>query len=224
VDNLWRHLCEPTEFLDYGSARVRGFVDRVVSDRDRSQREQAVALYYAVRDGIQYEIYGADLSRRGLRASEVLERGRGLCIHKSILYAACARALDVPSRLVFVDVRNHLASSRLKSLLGGDVFHYHCLTQLYLEGRWVKATPVFNAKLCRLYRMTPLEFDGWVDAVLQPYDERGQSFIELVHERGEFDDLPYEEVIGGLRGAHRGIFEGATRVRRGSLVAEAPGI
>jgi transglutaminase-like putative cysteine protease len=217
------HLCEPTEFLDHQSAAVRDFIDSVVGVRDGAQREQAVDLYYAVRDGVQYEVYGADFSRRGMRASSVLGRGRGLCIHKSVLYAACVRALAIPSRLVLVDVRNHLSSARLRALLGSEVFCYHCFTQLYLNGRWVKATPVFGAKLCRLYHLAPLEFDGRADAVLQAGDERGSSFIEVVHEHGEFDDLPYEHLIAGLRKAHGGIFAGPARTTRGSLLAEAGG-
>ena len=217
-----RHLCEPTEFLDYESTAVRDFLERAVADRDRPQREQAVDLYYAVRDGIQYEIYGADLSRQGVRASEVVRRGRGLCIHKSVLFAAGARGLGIPSRLVLVDVRNHLASARLRRILEGDVFRYHCYARIHLDGRWVKATPVFSARLCQLYRMTPLEFDGETDAVLQPFDEEGKTFMELIREHGEFDDLPYETLIDGLRRAHGALFDGLSkRVRPGSLVAEA---
>jgi hypothetical protein len=218
------HLCQPTEFLDYESPVIAHFIEACVGERHSSQREQAVSLYYAVRDGIEYEVYGADLSRLGMRASEVVKHARGMCIHKSVLYAACLRALEIPSRLVLVDVRNHLSSPRLRSLLGGDVLRYHCLTCLNIEGKWVKAAPVFSARLCRLYRMTPLEFDGRADAVLQPYDEQGNSFIESVHEHGEFDELPYEKVIAGLRSAHVGIFEGPSlRVRGGSLAAEAGG-
>jgi hypothetical protein len=218
-----RGPCEPTEFLDYESDAVREFLDAVVPDRERPAREHAVDLYYAIRDGLHYEIYGADLSREGLRASSVVERKRGLCIHKSILYAACARALGIPSRLVLVDVRNHVASPRLIQLLGGDLFTYHCLASVQLDGGWLRVTPVFSERLCRLYRMAPLEFDGRSDAVFQPYDETGRSFIELVHEHGEFDDLPYETVIEGMRNAHAGLFDGATRIRSGSLVAEAGG-
>ena len=216
-----KHLCEPTEFLDYEAPAVRDFLARTLPDRARPVSELAVDLYYAVRDGIDYEIYGVELSRPSMRASAVVEHGRGLCIHKSILYAACTRALGVPSRLVFVDVRNHVASPRLKRYLGGDVVHYHCFTQLHLDERWVSATPVFSARLCRLYRMAPLDFDGSTDAVLQPYDEQGKAHMEFVREHGVFDDLPYERVIAGLRGAHPRIFEGSTRVRSGSLVAEA---
>jgi transglutaminase-like putative cysteine protease len=213
--------CEPTEFLDHESPAVQSFLARTLPDRDRPASELAVDLYYAVRDGIQYEIYGIDFSRSAMRASAVVDRGRGLCIHKSILYAASARAVGIPSRLAFVDVRNHVASPRLKRFLGGDVVHYHCFTRLHLHGRWVSATPVFSASLCRLYRMTPLDFDGVTDAVLQPYDEHGDVHMEFVREHGEFDDLPYERVVAGLRSAHPRLFEGRTRVRGGSLVTEA---
>jgi len=213
--------CAPTEFLDFEAPTVRDFVDRAVPGRGQEKAEQARALYYAVRDGIQYEIYGADLSRRGLRASGVVARGRGLCIHKSVLYAAGARALGIPSRLVLVDVRNHVASPRLKRMLGGEVFRFHCFTELELDGRRVRATPVFSARLCGLYRMTPLDFDGRTDAVFQPYDDEGRAFMELVHEHGAFDDLPYDTVVDGLRAAHPGLFDTRTRMRSGSLAGEA---
>jgi transglutaminase-like putative cysteine protease len=215
--------CSPTEFLDHASPEVRGFLERVAPDRGRPPRELAVALYYAIRDGIEYEIYGVDFARERMRASAVVEQGRGLCVHKSTLFATCARALGIPSRLVLVDVRNHVASPRLKRYLDGDVVHYHCYAQLELGERWVSATPVFSARLCRLYRMAPLEFDGVTDAVLQPYDEDGNAHMEVVHRHGVFDDLPYELLVAGLRRAHPRIFASATRVRSGSLAAEAVG-
>ncbi len=214
-------LCRATEFLDHESDAVRRFLERSTPD-GASQGEQAVALYYAVRDGIDYEIYRSRLAREDIRASSVLERGRGMCIHKSVVYAACVRALGIPSRLEFVDVRNHLASDRLKDFLGGEVFCYHGYVSILLHGRWVKTTPVFNAKLCRLYRIAPLEFDGNSDSVLHPSNETGSESMQLLHHHGEFDDFPYELVTNGLRSAHPRLFEGPSRLRRGSLVAESP--
>src|SRR5918997_4092772 len=140
-----------TRYLDHDALPVREFVRRAVPDEDASPTAKAVQLYYAVRDGIRYDVYGADLSHHGLRASSVVHAGKGFCLHKSILYAAAVRAVGIPSRLVLTDVRNHLASERLKRLVGGDVFHFHCLTEVHLDGRWIKATPVFNKLLCRLY-------------------------------------------------------------------------
>ena len=209
-----------TQFLDHGSPRVREFVSKVVGEAT-DPTECAVALYRAVRDGVHYEVYGADMSRTGLRASSVLQRGSGMCVHKSVLYAAALRAVGVPSRLVLTDVRNHLASARLRELVGGDVFHYHCLVSLWLNGKWVKATPVFNRTLCRLYGMAPLEFDGTADSLHHPFDLRGRRHMEFLHTHGEFADLPYDLLLDGLRAAHPRIFATADTFATGSLVADA---
>ncbi|MEU4449366.1 transglutaminase-like domain-containing protein [Actinosynnema sp. NPDC050801] len=206
-----------TEFLDHSSAEVQNFVDRVVD----GAADPVVALYYAVRDRIMYEVYGADLSREGLRASAVISRGQGFCVHKSIVYAAACRAIGVPSRIVLTDVRNHLASARLRDLVGGDVFRFHALNSLLLNGKWVRATPVFNRTLCRLYGITPLDFDGTADSVYHPFDTRGRRHMEFLHEYGEFDDLPYELVVEGIRVAHPRLFESRSVLRAGSLVEEA---
>jgi transglutaminase-like putative cysteine protease len=212
---------KPTEFLDHDSPQVREFVRVALPAGPLSPREQAVRLYYAVRDGVRYDVYDADLSRDGVRASTVAEGRRGFCLHKSILYAAATRAVGIPSRLVLTDVRNHLASERLKRLMGGDVFHYHCLTAIHLDGRWIRATPVFNRMLCRLYGISPLEFDGLEDSVHHPYDADGRRSMEFLREHGEFTDLPYELVIDGLSRTSPKLFRGATILADGSLVREA---
>ncbi len=142
-------LTEATDFLDHRHPTVQAFVDKALKGTDRETAgpvELAVTLYYAVRDGIHYEVYGADLSPEGLRASSIITGGKGFCLHKSVLYAACCRAVGIPARLHYSDVRNHLASDRLRSYIGGDVF-FHGLATVYLDGRWLQVTPVFNKLL-----------------------------------------------------------------------------
>lgn len=214
--------CAATHFLDHDAPRVREFVRGALPADAVSPSEKAVALYYAVRDRILYDVYGADLSREGLRASSIVQRGTGFCVHKSILYAAAVRSVGIPSRLVLTDVRNHLASERLKQLVGGDVFRFHCLTSVHLNGRWIKATPVFNKALCRLYGIAPLEFDGVVDSLHHPYDEQGRRHMEFIHNHGEFGDFPYETVVPGLRRASPNLFRGSRTIADGSLATEAP--
>ncbi|MEV7438327.1 transglutaminase-like domain-containing protein [Streptomyces griseoviridis] len=211
-----------TAFLDHASPEVRGFVADALPASATTPTARAVALYYAVRDRVRYEVYGADLSRAGLRASAVARTGSGMCLHKSVLYAAGLRSLGIPARLVLADVRNHLASERLTRLLGGDVFHMHCLTSVRLDGRWVRATPVFNKALCRLYGLAPLDFDGTADSLYHPFDLRGRRYMEFLRHHGEFDDLPYERVVAELRRAHPGLL-GADGggFTEGSLVREA---
>ncbi|HWM01262.1 MAG TPA: transglutaminase-like domain-containing protein [Actinophytocola sp.] len=213
----------PTEFLDHESLGVRRFVEKALGP-DLATMDpvaRAVGLFYAVRDGLRYEVYQSDLSRPGMRASAIIDRGFGFCIHKSLVYAAVTRAVGVPSRIVLGDVRNHLASPRLRELVGGDLFRFHCLSEVHLGGRWVKATPVFNKLLCRLYRIAPLDFDGSTDSVYHPYDEQGRQHMEFVHWHGEFDDFPYELVVDGIRDAHPLLFDSSRRTTEGSLVEES---
>lgn len=216
-------LLEPTEFLDHQSPVVAKFVETALPDGPGALTdiERAVALYYAVRDGIRYEVYGADLSRTGLRASSIIEQGFGFCVHKSIVYAAAVRSVGIPSRIVYGDVRNHLASERLRQLVGGDIFRFHSWTSVHLDGQWLKATPVFNKLLCRLYRIRPLEFDGRSDSVYHPFDEAGRRHMEFLQLRGEFDDVPYDTVVGGIREAHPRLFDGSHTTAAGSLANEA---
>jgi transglutaminase-like putative cysteine protease len=220
VDSGAAELLRATEFLDYEHPAVREFADRAIGAGE-TPVANAISLYYAVRDTISYEVYGADLSREGLRASAIIDKGLGFCVHKSIVYAAACRSVGIPSRLVFADVRNHLASERLRDLVGGTLFCFHTLTSAWLNGSWVKATPVFNKVLCRLYGMSPLEFDGTSDSLHQPYDAAGRRFMEFVNFRGEFDDFPYDLVVDGIRTAHPKLFASQYVTAQGSLADEA---
>ncbi|MEV7503811.1 transglutaminase-like domain-containing protein [Streptomyces sp. NPDC093018] len=214
-------LCA-TAFLDHDAAEVRDFVADALPTSATTPRARAVALYHAVRDRVRYEVYGADLSRTGLRASSVARTGSGMCLHKSVLYTAGLRSLGIPARLVLADVRNHLASERLKRLIGGDVFHMHCLVSVRLDGRWVRATPVFNKALCRLYGLAPLDFDGTADSLHHPFDLRGRRHMEFLRFHGEFDDLPYQRVVEELRAAHPRLMSAdGAGFTEGSLVGEA---
>jgi transglutaminase-like putative cysteine protease len=212
-------LLTETQFLDFNSAEVAEFVAKHAGTGD--QKDRAVRLFYAVRDRIHYEIYNADLSASGMRASAILSRGSGLCIHKSVVYAATLRRIGIPARLWFTDVQNHLCSERLAQIMGGRVFHYHCLVSLKLGDRWLRATPVFNRRLCQLYRMTPLDFDGESDCVHHPFDESGQKNMEILKDHGEFDDLPHGMILAGLRRTHGALFASPTRFRAGSLARDA---
>ena len=151
-------------------------------------------LYYAVRDGLLYDPYSIEFTPEAFKASTIIARGRGFCVAKACVLAAAARALRIPARLGFADVRNHLATERLRSLMGTDIFYYHGYTELYLEGKWVKATPAFNIELCRKFGTLPLEFDGRTDSIFHPFDAAGRRHMEYVTDRGNRADLPFEEI------------------------------
>lgn len=184
---------QATRYLDAAHAAIRAFAADAIGGAS-DPIEAAVRLYYAVRDGLRYDPYSVELVPNGLVASNVLARGRGYCVAKAGVLAATARAIGIPSRLGFADVRNHLATPRLLEMMGTDVFYYHGFTELLLEHRWVKATPAFNVQLCERFGVEPLEFDGRNDSIFHPYDTGGRRHMEYVNDRGTRDDMPIEEL------------------------------
>jgi transglutaminase-like putative cysteine protease len=188
----------PTWFIDSDSPAVREFARRAVGDR-MSDVEKAVALYYAIRDGIRYDPYAMSTDPHLYRASAVVTLPAAYCIQKSTLMAAAARSVGVPSRLGFADVRNHLTSAKLRETMGSDLFVYHGFTELFLEGKWVKATPVFNLSLCERFGVRPLEFDGREDSIFHPFDAQNRKHMEYVRIRGSFADLPFDEIMEAFR-------------------------
>jgi transglutaminase-like putative cysteine protease len=161
--------------------------------------ERAVALFYAVRDGFRYNPYRVELTVEGVRASTTLANGYGWCVPKAALLAACCRAEGIPARLGYADVRNHLSTERLRRYMKTDVFHWHGYTSIYLEGRWLKATPAFNIELCEKFRLQPLNFDGRSDALFHPFDLAGNRHMDYLNDRGEYDDVPVDEIAKTFR-------------------------
>ena len=188
---------KPTEFIDSDHSAVREFAMLNTSGAV-SDTEKAVSLYYAVRDGFQYDPYVLDLRRQSVKASALLSKSRGYCVEKALLLAAASRAVGVPSRLSFYIVRNHIATERLAKALEKDYLVFHGAAEMYLNDQWVKATPAFNKKLCDFLSVDAIEFDGRADAIFQEYDRKGNVFMEYIHDYGAFDDMPYEMFLDEL--------------------------
>lgn len=188
----------PGEFIDSGDAFVEEFAGKVTLGAN-DDVSRARKLYYAVRDEVLYDPYYGGEARRYFRASDCLRAKRGFCIPKAALLAAAARCLGIPARVAFADVRNHLSTKKLLELMGGDIFIWHSLTEMYLEGRWVKATPAFNLSLCQRFGVHPLEFDGRSDSLFHEYDRAGRKHMEYVRDRGHYPDVPYERILRDLR-------------------------
>ena len=194
-DNL-----RPTAFIDSDHSAVQAFAAEHA--RGTSDRDRAVALVYAVRDGFRYDPYRIDLSPVGMKGSTVLSNGYGWCVPKATLLAAACRAAGIPARLGFADVRNHLSTERMRVTMKTDLFVWHGYTELWLGGAWRKATPAFNLSLCQKFGLLPLDFDGVHDSIYHPFDLAGNRHMEYVRERGSFDDLPLAQIVRDMRAVY----------------------
>jgi transglutaminase-like putative cysteine protease len=183
----------PTALIDSDHPAVIDFAHEHA--RGASERERAVALHYAVRDGFRYDPYRIDLAPAGMRASSVLERGHGWCVPKAALLAAACRAAGIPARVGYADVRNHLSTERMRQTMQTDVFYWHGYTSMCICGRWLKSTPAFNIELTERFGLLPLDWDGASDSLYHPFDRSGQRHMEYLHDHGNFDDMPLATIV-----------------------------
>src|SRR5262249_40230214 len=150
--------------------------------------------------------YNLDLRPEALRASAVLASGVSWCVPKSVLLAALCRAAGIPCRLGYANVCNHMATAKLLESLSTNIFYYHGYNELYLGGRWVKATTAFNRALCDKARIAPLDFDGHHDSIYHPFDLAGHRYMEYLHDYGAFADVPYDELLATFHREYPGLY------------------
>ncbi len=194
-------------FVDSDHPDVVAFAEQATAGAT-TDREKAVALFYAVRDGIRYDPYTMCDDPETYRASSVVRSGVSYCIPKSVLLVAAARAVGLTARLGFADVRNHLNTPKLRERMGdSDLFVWHGYAEFLLDGKWVKVTSAFNIELCERFGVMPLDFDGEHDALLHPFTTDGREHMEYVRERGTFDELPFDEIIGDFRSTYPRMFD-----------------
>jgi transglutaminase-like putative cysteine protease len=215
-----REYLEPGRFIDSDHPALVEFAEKI-RGASRDPREQAISLYYAVRDEIRYNPYAFSREPNTLKASHAVLAGESYCVPKAALLAACARHCGIPARIGLADVRNHLATPRLLALLRSDVFAMHGYTELYLADRWVKATPAFNLALCRVFNVAPLAFDGLNDSVFHPFNQQGQPYMEYLRDHGQFADVPHTLMFEHLAACYPHLFTEQSLTLTGDLAAEA---
>ena len=195
------------DFVDSGAPPVIAFTKSTVEGAANAGTA-VLRLYSTIRDSIVYDPYLSLSDPANYRASDVLALGRGFCIGKAALLAASARVIGVPARVGYADVRNHLTSPRFYEMAKTDTFIWHSYTELYLSGRWVKATPAFDRALCDRIGIKPLQFDGAADSLFQQFDQAGRRHMEYLKDRGTFADVPFDTLSADFLKAYPSLMSG----------------
>lgn len=194
VKESLKQFLTPTEFINSDNTKVISFVNDVVGI-EKDKKKAILKLFYKIRDGIPYRFDSVDIKKETFMASNVIGSEGSFCIPKAVLFATVARTIGVPSRLVFADVKNHLATTKVLEKLKTDLFVFHGYTELFINDKWVKATPAFNKELCKKFNVKPLDFDGENDSIFQEYTESGDKHMDYLVNHGSFTDLPFELII-----------------------------
>lgn len=194
-EQMHRYL-RSTEIIDSDHPVIREKGEEL-SGHLQTPTEKAIALFYFVRDLITYNPFMPRFLPEHFRASNTLARKEGFCIQKATLLVALVRAVEIPARLRFAVLRNHLLPEKLARLLIGKDLTDHGFAELYLDGRWIRANASFDIGTCRDY-IIPVEFDGQTDALFHPMTRDGRQHIEYMLFRDSYDDVPIEKIAEWL--------------------------
>jgi hypothetical protein len=125
-----------------------------------TDREKLAALFYYVRDDIQFQfVPKGDL----VKASELIELKQGQCNNKGTLYLALARALGFPARLHFslVDkrIQRGLFTGIMYKIMPDKISH--CWTEVKVDGKWRNIDSYINDIDFYLAGKEILKEEGW---------------------------------------------------------------
>ena len=198
-----------TYFFDYESDEIQDLVSEF-KNTTLSEKEISIALYNKVRDAWRYDPYSLSFNKEKYRASEIAKRPKGHCIDKSIILIAGLRALGIPARIHLAKVKNHIGVERLIEKFGSNELTPHGMVDAFINDKWLKLSPTFNASLCEMLNVAPLDFDGENDAVLQEFSTDGTQFMEYLEDYGHFEDVPMEFMERNAREHYPNIFDTGT--------------
>ncbi|WP_010516843.1 transglutaminase-like domain-containing protein [Croceivirga radicis] len=194
-----------TAYLNYSAKEIQDLIEPF-KNKGLTPVEIAKQVYLLVRDGYRYDPYTISIDKNHYIVSNLAVKTKGHCIDKAIILIAALRGLGIPARLRLAKVTNHIAVERLTERFGTNVLTPHGMAEVYLNGKWVKATPAFNKELCILCKVAPLEFDGETDSMFQEYNQEGAAFMEYLEDYGTFDDVPLNFMLENIREHYPTVF------------------
>ena len=188
---------ESTYYFDYESNEIQELIKEyktnALTDKEKAQR-----LYLKIRDGWMYYPYYISFSKENYKSSYVAKKSKGQCIEKSILLISCLRGLGIPARIHLAKVKNHIAVKKLTEMFGTNELTPHAMVNIFLDEKWLKASPAFNKQLCEKSNVAVLDFDGENDSVFQEFDNSGNTFMEYIEDYGHFEDVPTDFIFSNI--------------------------
>lgn len=209
MDEQSKYLRE-TRFFNFSDPDIQEFIEEFRTEEyTQNPKKIALDLYLKIRDGFLYDPFDLDISSAGLTFSNVVKKRRAWCVEKAGLMVTCARALGIPSRPGYAIVKNHLENEKLEDVLQSDLIVFHGYADLFLNGKWVKCTPAFDKRVCRISGVDPLDWDGETDSLFQEHDKSSNRFMEYVHYYGEFEDVPIALANSEMKKYYPHLFDGS---------------
>lgn len=174
-------------YFDYTSDAFRSFMNLI--ELNGSTKNKVIQLHDFIRDYFIYDPYHLALTPEALNSSNIVQKRRAWCVEKAIVMVAACRSIGIPARPGYAIVKNHIGMDKLEEYLQKDYIVFHGYVEVYLDHKWVKCTPAFDRRVCRLMGVEVLTFNGEDDSLFQAYEQQGQ-FMEYLSDYGHFESVP----------------------------------
>jgi transglutaminase-like putative cysteine protease len=197
-------LIQPSPVVDCDHPAIKAKCEELTRSKN-NPIDKAVALFYFVRDAIPYNLFVKRDTADDFKASSTLARGQGYCVQKAVLLAALARAAGIPAGFGFARIQNHLLPEKAVLKLGTNILPFHGYTELYLDGKWVRATAAWDTSLSDRPNSYRVEFDGKSDALLPHYNKDGKLHVEYLADLGHFCEVPLDTLWQTLKATYGGV-------------------
>jgi len=190
-NNLKRYLAA-TQLIDCSHLEIVKKKNELTQVTDTPE-EKARKLFYFIRDEIRY-VFHADRDEHFYHASAILEKGRGFCTQKSILFCALARACNIPAGIHFYDIDDYTLPKNFVALLRTKRLYRHGIVSPYLNGKWNKYDATLDIKLVNRNNLIPVEFFPDRDCFMRDKTQSGDKHIEYVKNYGLVSDVSFNEI------------------------------
>lgn len=195
---------EETASIDFSKSEIADFLSNMTFSNN--QKENALKIFYKVRDSFLYDPYHLNIRKNALVASKAIIQKRAWCVEKALIMVACCRRIGIPARFGFAIVTNHIGVEKLVKYLGRNEIVFHGYAEIFLNNKWVKCTPAFDKFVCRLSKVPALDWDGEHDSMFQEFSN-GNKFMEYLHFYGTFEDIPFELMHSEMKRYYPHLFE-----------------
>ncbi len=182
---------KPNYYYNYNDNSIQKMIKPFI-EKKLNKIDLAIEIYIFVRDNWKYSPTRFSLIKDDWKASNLIKSTKGHCIDKSVILITLLQAVDIPARLGLAKVKNHIAVDKIIELLETDVLVPHGYVEIFLNNKWVKATPAFNKSLCEKLGVEVLEFNGKEDSIFQKYSKNNSQFMEYIEEYGHFESIPFD--------------------------------
>jgi transglutaminase-like putative cysteine protease len=138
-----------TKFCDLTSPNIQKIAQEItksgVSDSEKSE-----SLFYWIKENIKFEF-----GYWGIKASNVLNRKRGMCTNKANLLIALLRLVKIPAGYGILKVNTKEFYHELMCPIFGKLVSpitTHVYVGLFLNDRWIRCDPSVDSELAKVLK------------------------------------------------------------------------